>query len=123
MNVTQAVPILRIFDEAAARDFYCDFLGFTIDFEHRFEPSLPLYMGIQRDGLTLHLSGHHGDTTPGTRVYIVVNEGLTEFAQELSAKNHKHCRPGCPDTTPWGTKELTITDPFGNRLTFAEAKT
>ena len=31
------VPILRMFDEAKTREFYCDFLGFTVDWEHRFE--------------------------------------------------------------------------------------
>ena len=31
-------PILRIFDEAKAREFYVDFLGFKVDWEHRFEP-------------------------------------------------------------------------------------
>ena len=42
------VPILRIFDEAKAREFYLGFLGFTVDFEHRFEPGTPIYLGISR---------------------------------------------------------------------------
>ncbi len=37
-------PILRLFDEAATREFYADFLGFQIDWEHRFGDDLPLYM-------------------------------------------------------------------------------
>jgi uncharacterized glyoxalase superfamily protein PhnB len=123
VKVKQAVPILRIFDEAMAREFYLDFLGSTAEFEHRFAPDLPLYMGISLGGMTIHLSGHNGDTTPGTRVYIEVADGLTEWAQELSAKQYKHARPGCPCQTEWGTQELTLTDPFGNRLTFAERLT
>lgn len=63
-------PVLRIFDEAKAREFYVDFLGFQVDFEHRFEPGTPLYMGISRDGCKLHLSEHHGDGTPGTTLRI-----------------------------------------------------
>ena len=40
----KTTPILRMFDVRKAREFYLDFLGFKVDFEHRFEPSLPLYM-------------------------------------------------------------------------------
>jgi hypothetical protein len=32
----KAIPILRIFDETKAREFYLDFLGFSVEFEHRF---------------------------------------------------------------------------------------
>jgi hypothetical protein len=49
----QTIPILRIFDEAKAREFYIEFLGFHVDWEHRFEPDMPLYMQISRAGLTL----------------------------------------------------------------------
>ena len=40
-------PILRIFDEAKAREFYVEFLGFTVDWEHRFEPDLPLHASVE----------------------------------------------------------------------------
>ncbi len=53
--------MLRSFDEAKAREFYVGFLGFTIDWEHRFEPDLPLYMQVSRDGIVFHISEHHGD--------------------------------------------------------------
>jgi len=42
----QTIPILRSFDEAKAREFYLGFLGFKVDWEHRFEPGLPLYMQV-----------------------------------------------------------------------------
>lgn len=37
MKFDHPVPILRMFDEAATREFYVEFLGFKIDFEHRFD--------------------------------------------------------------------------------------
>ena len=49
-------PTLRIFDVRKAREFYLDFLGFKIDFEHRFEPDVPLYMGLSLGSAVLHLS-------------------------------------------------------------------
>ena len=33
----RAVPIFRIFSLDKAREFYLDFLGFKVDWEHRFE--------------------------------------------------------------------------------------
>ena len=38
MTFGKATPILRIFDEAKAKEFYVAFLGFKVDWEHRFEP-------------------------------------------------------------------------------------
>jgi catechol 2,3-dioxygenase-like lactoylglutathione lyase family enzyme len=52
----QNIPILRIFDVAKAKEFYIDWLGFTIEFEHQFEPGMPYYFGIKRDDIQLHLS-------------------------------------------------------------------
>ncbi|MCP1307001.1 glyoxalase superfamily protein [Paenibacillus tyrfis] len=112
-------PILRIFDEAKARAFYVDYLGFQIDWEHRFEENLPLYMQISLGACTLHLSQHHGDCCPGAAVRIEA-ENLDAFHAKLAAKDYKYARPGI-ETTPWDTRELAVTDPFGNRLIFFEA--
>jgi uncharacterized glyoxalase superfamily protein PhnB len=116
MKLGKPTPILRIFDEAKAREFYVDFLGFRVDWEHRFEPGLPLYMQIAKDGCILHLSEHYGDSTPGAALRIAVDE-LEAFQKELLSKQYKYARPGIEDT-PWGSRDMSIRDPFGNRLTF-----
>ena len=116
MKLGTTTPILRIFDEAKAREFYVSFLGFTIDWEHRLEPGLPLYMQVSRDGCVLHLSAHHGDATPGAALRIEA-DGLDALHAELTAKNYGWTRPGIEDM-PWGTRDMSVKDPFGNRLTF-----
>ncbi|GJN78769.1 hypothetical protein PLIIFM63780_002278 [Purpureocillium lilacinum] len=58
-------PILRIFDIVKADEFYVGYLGFNIDWEHRFGDNAPLYRQVSRGGLALHLSEHHGDGSPG----------------------------------------------------------
>lgn len=112
-------PVLRMFDERAARAFYVDYLGFAVQFEHRLAPDLPLYIGLVRDRTKVHLSEHHGDATPGARVRIEVVD-LRAYWRELDAKTYTHARPGPPQTQPWGEIDVTIWDPFGNRLTFFE---
>lgn len=116
-----ATPILRIFDPDKARAFYVDWLGFEVLFEHRFEPGYPLYLGMRRDGTELHLTEHHGDTTPGTQVRIAVTD-LDGFWRDLTALDYVFAYPDAPALTPWGEKAMTLTDPFGNRLTFHEAQ-
>jgi catechol 2,3-dioxygenase-like lactoylglutathione lyase family enzyme len=48
MQVLQTIPILRIFSVAKAKEFYVDFLGFQVDWEHRFEDVAPVYMQVSR---------------------------------------------------------------------------
>ena len=112
----KTVPILRIFDEAKAREFYVEFLGFKVDWEHRFEANTPLYMQISREGCVLHLSEHHGDCSPGSAVRIETAD-IDAFHARLP-KDYKYARPGINEP-PWGTREVSVKDPFGNRLTFS----
>lgn len=113
------VPILRIFDIAKAREFYVDFLGFTWDWEHRFDDNAPLYVQISRGGVAIHLSEHHGDGTPGSAM-IVQTRGVTDFHRELTDKKYRFARPGL-EHQPWGARTVTVNDPFGNKLTFSES--
>jgi len=117
MSLGRTIPILRIFGEAKAREFYFEFLGFAVDWEHRFAPDLPLYMQVSRDGCTLHLSEHYGDASPGSAIRIATTD-LDAFHAELNAKKYKHARPGI-ESQPWG-RDMSVKDPFGNRLIFAE---
>ncbi len=112
------IPILRIFDVTRAKEFYIDWLRFKIDFEHQFEENTPYYIGISRDDIQLHLSEHHGDGTPGTHVFITCNE-IEKFHSELQSRPYKYYRPGI-EKTFYGTLEITVQDPFGNKLSFNE---
>lgn len=118
VKLERAIPILRILDETKAREFYLGYLGFSIDFEHRFHENAPLFMGISRDGLTVFLSEHHGDGIPGTYVRVDVT-GICELHAELKAKQYRYMNPAIQEQE-WGRRELTVYDPFGNRLIFSE---
>jgi hypothetical protein len=68
--------------------------------------------------LRLHLSEHHGDGSPGAQVRIEVT-GLRDYHAAISAKGYSNMRPGL-ERPEWGGTEMTVIDPAGNRLTFAE---
>jgi hypothetical protein len=117
MRLGRGVPILRIFDGEKAKEFYIGYVGMTLDFEHRYEASLPLYMQVSRDELVLHLSEHHGDGTPGTVVYIAT-EDVAGFHAELTAKQYPNLRPGLEEDDD--CRYVQLLDPFGNTLRFEE---
>ena len=111
------IPIIRIFDVEKAKDFYLRRLGFNLVWEHRFGEDFPLYAQIVRSGVTLHLSEHSGDGTPGSNSYISM-QGLDAFHRELVAQGFK----ASIEDGPGNNRTLQIWDPFSNRLRFAEAK-
>jgi len=115
----QAVPIVRIFDVAKAHEFYLGFLGFSVDWEHRYGDNFPLYTQVSRAGLRLHLSEHAGDATPGGNM-VVYMTGIRAFQKELIGKDYRYMKPGLEDE---GSRlEVTVTDPFQNRIRFMELK-
>ena len=118
MEIGASTPILRSYDEAKAKAFYIDFLEFQIDFEHRFEPHMPLYLGISKGDCKIHLSEHNGDCSPGGALRIPVTP-IAEYHKLLLGKNHPNCKPSLHEK-PWGSIEIDILDPFHNRLTFFE---
>jgi catechol 2,3-dioxygenase-like lactoylglutathione lyase family enzyme len=42
MTIERTIPILRIFDYQKTIEFYVDWLGFEIVWEHRFEENTPV---------------------------------------------------------------------------------
>lgn len=120
MDFKPPTPILRIFDEVKAKEFYLDYLGFKLDWEHRFAEGLPLYCQVSRKSCLLHLSEHHGDGTPGTRIRVECDD-VTAYHRELQSKTYKYLNPGIGEQ-PWAKKEMCLSDPFGNMLIIFEPK-
>ena len=75
-------------------------------------------MQVSRDGLLIYLSEHHGDGTPGSIAYVTMT-GVRDLHRELNDKKYGRNRPGLQEQE-WGRTELTVTDPFNNRITFGE---
>ena len=119
MSFGKTTPILRIFDEAKAKEFYVEFLGFRVDWEHRFEEGLPLYMQISKDGCVIHLSEHHGDCSPGAAMRIETDE-LGSVPKATHGKEIQICSPRHTGDAR-GSRDMSVGDPFGNRLTFTSA--
>ena len=118
VSFRRTIPLFRIFDLAKAKEFYVGFLGFVVDWEHRFDEDAPAYLQVSRGDLTLHLTEHHGDCCPGSTVLVWMT-GVEEFHREITSKGYPYLRPGI-ETTFYGARCVEVIDPFGNRIRFNE---
>ena len=107
------------FSVEKAKEFYVGFLGFSVDWEHRFDDAAPVYMQVSRSGCVLHLSEHHGDCCPGSAVFLRV-AGLEDYHRQITAKGYGFMHPEI-ERTFHDSKCMKVTDPFGNRISFDES--
>ncbi|CAM04453.1 hypothetical protein A8924_5591 [Saccharopolyspora erythraea NRRL 2338] len=98
------IPILRVEEVDVALKWY-ELLGFTAQWEHRFEPGLPAFVEIARGDVRIFLSEHEGDAQPDTLVYLRVRD-VDAIAAEFGMT---------PEDAPWA-REIELRDPDGNRL-------
>ena len=106
ISFNSVIPVLRIFNVAKADEFYLGFLGFKVDWDHRFDPIAPLYRQISRGNLILHLSEDHGDGSPGVHIRVMM-DGVEAFQREISSKHYPYMKPGL-ETMPWGMLETHL---------------
>ncbi len=114
-----AIPLLHVSNAAAAVEFYCDRLGFQLEFAHRPEgvDADPCYMGISRGGVWLHLSSFSGDGVSGGVVNLMV-EDVDALHAEFVAKGISIDLS--PTDQTWGTREMYVKDADRNCLRFIQ---
>ncbi len=110
------IPQFRMMDAERSVPFYVGGLGFEIDWEHRYEPGFPLFMQLTREGQTIFLTEHAGDCEVGGAAYFVVPDVDACYDTFVAGGVTTLSRP---EDTPYGTREMMVTDPDGNRLRFA----
>jgi hypothetical protein len=117
-GMSAPIPVLRSLDEARAREFYLDYLHFSIEWEHRFDDEAPLYMRLRRDRFVLDLSEHHGDGTPGSTVWVPIGD-VAALQKELLATGYPRLNPGIEVDSPGGPT-MEVIDPFSNTIRFCQ---
>ena len=115
--IKSATPLLHVSNSAAAQKFYCDQMGFKLEFAYRSDENLldPCYMGLSRDGVGIIVSSFSGDGVAGGVVNFKVHD-VEALHAELVARGVK-IDTG-PVDQPWGTREMYVKDADGNSLRF-----
>lgn len=111
-------PIFRVFDIEKVYSFYINYLGFKIDWEHKYSENMPVYIQVSLNDAVIHLSEHQGDSSPGSAIRIKIDD-LKSFHSLLSKKEYPYSNPAI-EKMPWNTIELSVIDPFSNKITFYE---
>lgn len=109
-------PQLRSTNWTRTKTFYVDGLGFIVEWEHHFAPGMPTFAQVTLDGRSLFLTEHRDDCQPGGAAYIVLDD-IDAFYLTISARGIRVDDP--PQDAPWGVREMSLLDPDGNRLRFA----
>lgn len=102
---------------ARAQEFYCERMGFRLEFAHRGDQSQadPCYMGLSRDGVWMVVSSFSGDGVAGGVVNFMV-EDVDALHAELVARGVPIAV--APVDQTWGTREMYVKDADGNCLRF-----
>jgi uncharacterized glyoxalase superfamily protein PhnB len=114
-----AIPLLHVSNSASAAEFFCNRLGFRLEFAHRADDTKPdpCYMGLTRDGIWLNVSSFSGDGISGGVVNLIVDD-VDALHAELVAKGVR-IDTGPVDQT-WGSREMYVKDADGNCVRFIE---
>ena len=116
--IHQAIPVLHITNADASEAFFCGKLGFQLDFEVPASPAQrdPVYMGVSRDGVAIHLSSHSGDGVAGNAVMFRCDDVDALHAEFVARGVAIHIAP--VDQT-WGLREFYVLDPDRNSIRFS----
>ncbi|RYE65692.1 MAG: VOC family protein, partial [Oxalobacteraceae bacterium] len=101
---------------AVSLPFYVQGLGFSIDWEYRHEPGFPVFAQLTRGQQSIYVTEHADDCQVGGAVHFVVPD-VDECYRAFRATGL--VQSGTPRDTAWKTRDLGVTDPDGNRLTFS----
>jgi uncharacterized glyoxalase superfamily protein PhnB len=116
--ITCAIPVLAVSSSARAEDYYCRVLGFHKTFAYRPDStrSDPCYLGVARDGVSLHLDSFKPERAGMTGAFLRVSD-VDQLYSEISARGAICQLP--PTDQTWGNRETHIRDQDGNVLCFA----
>ena len=87
----EVIPVLRVSNAATAMSWH-QRLGFSQEWEYRFEPGFPAFVSVARGRVRLFLSEHTGDARPDTLIYLRLRD-LEAVAKEFGA---------AVEQMPWG---------------------
>jgi len=121
-HVTGIAPQFLVDDLERAIAYYCDKLGFELDFKYQ-----SFYAAVRRDGFAIHLKlAPKLDTDRANRkqnehldAYISVS-GIEGLFSELEMRGAQVIKP--LEERPWACLDFYVEDPDGYILCFSEQK-
>lgn len=119
-------PFIKCSDISRSLDFYTGVLDFSILQPPDTDPNsfMSKYSLIERNACRVHLSSHEGDGAFGNVIYVRVDD-IDPLYRAFVANGLNTHNPEVypslripPVEQTWGTKEFSVSDPDGNKITF-----
>ena len=119
-HLTAIAPQFLVDDLDRAIAYYCDQLGFDLDFKYQ-----SFYAGVTRDGFSIHLK--HAPKLAADREHRKQNEHLDAYISvsnirglfsELERRGAQVIKP--LQARPWACVDFYVEDPDGYILCFSE---
>jgi catechol 2,3-dioxygenase-like lactoylglutathione lyase family enzyme len=119
-HLTGIAPQFLVDDLERAIAYYCDKLGFRLDFAYQ-----SFYASVSRDGFAIHLK--HAPKPAGEREHRKENEhldayisvsGIRDLFSELETRGALVIKP--LEERPWACIDFYVEDPDGYILCFSE---
>lgn len=119
-HLTGIAPQFRVDDLERAIAYYCDQLGFTLDFKYE-----SFYASVSRDGFAIHLKDaprlaaerEHRKQNEHLDAYISVS-GVRDLFSELQMRGAHVIKP--LEERPWACLDFYVEDADGYILCFSE---
>jgi catechol 2,3-dioxygenase-like lactoylglutathione lyase family enzyme len=121
-NLTGIAPQFLVDDLDRAIAYYCDKLGFALDFKYQ-----SFYAAVSRDGFAIHLK--HAPKLAADREYRKENEhldayisvsGVRALFSELETRGAQVIKS--LEERPWACVDFYVEDPDGYILCFSEQR-
>ena len=113
IEFNSAVPVLPVLDLAKSVTFYEEKLGFSLAFQY------PNYAGVQRGPVQVHFWLCDDPAIPKMTSCRINLRGVDALHEQAHAHGVVHPNGPLSDK-PWGFREFTALDPWGNAIVFAE---
>jgi hypothetical protein len=111
----RVVPALRVKSFPTSMEFYSR-LGFVKEWVHQFEPGLPVFASIGRDGMEINLTEHSGDCQFGGLIHFYIPD-VDSYYKQIRENGIPVEQPPTNSLGP-DLRDMVVVDPDGNRLLF-----
>ncbi|WPJ94547.1 VOC family protein [Coraliomargarita algicola] len=120
-NLKAVIPVIHSTNIEVSLQYYCEGLGFTKEWDYCQGEGTErvTYVGLQLEGIWIHLSSFSGDGVTGSVTAFAVSDVDALFSKFQSNKIEVGLEP-CDQS--WGNREMYLNDPDGNHLRFIQEK-
>ena len=115
---TSAAPCLFVSDMHRSLTFYVETLGFITGHVEAQAGRAPVYVTLDRDGVSVHLARERGARKAGGGACCVFIENVDAFYRHCVDRGATIGR--ALEDSPYGLRDFNLRDPDGNEILFGE---